>query len=60
MQCPNCGSPIDEANKFCTNCGAGIPDRDGSATSTSAQGNGIDGAEPGRKRHRRLDRKSVV
>ncbi|WP_152595093.1 zinc ribbon domain-containing protein [Bifidobacterium pullorum] len=54
MQCPNCGSPIDEANKFCTNCGAGIPDRDGSATSTSAQGNGIDGAEPGRKRRRRL------
>ena len=54
MQCPNCGSPIDEANKFCTNCGANIPDRDGNATSASGQGSGTDGVEPSRKQHRRL------
>ena len=54
MQCPNCGSPIDETNKFCTNCGAGIPGHDGNATSAGAQSNGVEGVESHRKQHRRL------
>ncbi len=37
MNCPNCGAPVDPGQKFCTSCGAGLP-QSAPVTAPSAAG----------------------